>query len=196
MKKVLTFILVLSILCSIPAFAFAETPTSAEAVTEYLWSDAEAAVKNSGVAGRFVKFDEVTLTFWLPDIYEDVLDQEDKDDGFIGVFKTEDDDGYVGVPYDKSDWNTLEAYLAELLEDDDFIAPEIIHVNGLEAVQYMMLDEEAKETTFYVFEDFITNGGNLVSFCIYPLTEDEDIQVLTEAIISSIMTEDDLAKAA
>ena len=79
MKKVLAFVMVLCILSSIQVSAFAAKQVKkSNEKKEYLWSDVKDAVKESGVSGRFVTFDEVALTFWLPDELKDVLEEEDK----------------------------------------------------------------------------------------------------------------------
>lgn len=190
MKKALAFILVLCILCSIPVSAMA---AQAER-KEYLWSDMKDAVKESGVSGRFVTFDEVDLTFWLPDIYEDVLEKEDKDEGYIGIFMTEDGEGYVDVTYEESEWDTLEELRDDLIAEE-IDGVELVTANGLDAVEYLLSDEEEDPSYFWCLS-FLTDGGNLVTFSIYPVTEDEDIQFLTFAVLSSIQSEEALEKAA
>ncbi len=183
-------IMVLLLLCSCSVCAFAEAKTAtAEEIKEYSWDEVEEAILESGVEGRFVGFDEVGLTFWLPDIYEDFLEEEDREEGYIGYFMTEDGEAFVSVTYEPTDYEDLEVYKDVLLEEgiDD---AELVSINGLDAVEFTILnEEETDEVVLFWFMDFLTDSGNMVEMVIYPVTEDEDIQALTAAIISSVMPE-------
>ena len=194
MKKFLAFVMVLCILSSIQVSAFAAKQVKkSNEKKEYLWSDVKDAVKESGVSGRFVTFDEVALTFWLPDELKDVLEKEDKDEGYIGIYLTDDGEGYVDVTYEKSEWDTLEKMR------DDYIAEqvdgvELVTINGMDALEYLLKDEE--NNALYWCEAFLTDAGNLVTVSVYPVTDDEDSQYLVFTIVSSIQPEDALEKAA
>lgn len=194
MKKFLAFVMVLCILSSIQVSAFAAKQVKkSNEKKEYLWSDVKDAVKESGVSGRFVTFDEVALTFWLPDELKDVLEKEDKDEGYIGIYLTDDGEGYVDVTYEKSDWDTLEKMR------DDYIAAqvdgvELVTINGMDALEYLIKDEE--NNALYWCEAFLTDAGNLVTVSVYPVTDDENSQYLVFTIVSSIQPEDALEKAA
>ena len=194
MKKFLAFVMVLCILSSIQVSAFAAKQVKkSNEKKEYLWSDVKDAVKESGVSGRFVTFDEVALTFWLPDELKDVLEKEDKDEGYIGIYLTDDGEGYVDVTYEKSDWDTLEKMR------DDYIAAqvdgvELVTINGIDALEYLIKDEE--NNALYWCEAFLTDAGNLVTVSVYPVTDDENSQYLVFTIVSSIQPEDALEKAA
>ena len=194
MKKFLAFVMVLCILSSIQVSAFAAKQVKkSNEKKEYLWSDVKDAVKESGVSGRFVTFDEVALTFWLPDELKDVLEKEDKDEGYIGIYLTDDGEGYVDVTYEKSEWDTLEKMR------DDYIAAqvdgvELVTINGMDALEYLLKDEE--NNALYWCEAFLTGAGNLVTVSVYPVTDDEDSQYLVFTIVSSIQPEDALEKAA
>ena len=194
MKRILAFVMVLCILSSIQVSAFAAKQVKkSNEKKEYLWSDVKDAVKESGVSGRFVTFDEVALTFWLPDELKDVLEKEDKDEGYIGIYLTDDGEGYVDVTYEKSEWDTLEKMR------DDYIAEqvdgvELVTINGMDALEYLLKDEE--NNALYWCEAFLTDAGNLVTVSVYPVTEDEDSQYLVFTIVSSIQPEDALEKAA
>ena len=200
MKKILAFMIVLCILCSIPVPALAAAKkvkttldrTNSEK-TEYLWTDVKDAVKESGVSGRFVTFDEVALTFWLPDELKDVLEKEDKDEGYIGIYLSDDGEGYVDVTYEKSDWDTLEKMRDDLIAEE-IDGVELVTINGLDALEYMLKDEESD--AFFWCEAFLTDAGNLVTVSVYPLNSDENAQFLLFTIISSIQPEDALENAA
>ena len=194
MKRILAFVMVLCILSSIQVSAFAAKQVKkSNEKKEYLWSDVKDAVKESGVSGRFVTFDEVALTFWLPDELKDVLEEEDKKEGYIGIYLTDDGEGYVDVTYEKSEWDTLEKMR------DDYIAEqvdgvELVTINGMDALEYLLKDEE--NNALYWCEAFLTDAGNLVTVSVYPVTDDEDSQYLVFTIVSSIQPEDALEKAA
>ena len=194
MKKILAFVMVLCILSSIQVSAFAAKQVKkSNEKKEYLWSDVKDAVKESGVSGRFVTFDEVALTFWLPDELKDVLEKEDKDEGYIGIYLTDDGEGYVDVTYEKSEWDSLEKMR------DDYIAAqvdgvELVTINGMDALEYLLKDEE--NNALYWCEAFLTDAGNLVTVSVYPVTDDENSQYLVFTIVSSIQPEDALEKAA
>ncbi len=194
MKKILAFVMVLCILSSIQVSALAAKQVKkSNDKTEYLWSDVKDAVKESGVSGRFVTFDEVALTFWLPDELKDVLEEEDKKEGYIGIYLTDDGEGYVDVTYEKSEWDTLEKmrdyYIAEQVD-----GVELVTINGMDALEYLLKDEE--NNALYWCEAFLTDAGNLVTVSVYPVTDDEDSQYLVFTIVSSIQPEDALEKAA
>lgn len=194
MKRILAFVMVLCILSSIQVSAFAAKQVKkSNEKKEYLWSDVKDAVKESGVSGRFVTFDEVALTFWLPDELKDVLEKEDKDEGYIGIYLTDDGEGYVDVTYEKSEWDSLEKMR------DDYIAAqvdgvELVTINGMDALEYLLKDEE--NNALYWCEAFLTDAGNLVTVSVYPVTDDENSQYLVFTIVSSIQPEDALEKAA
>lgn len=194
MKRILAFVMVLCILSSIQVSAFAAKQVKkSNEKKEYLWSDVKDAVKESGVSGRFVTFDEVALTFWLPDELKDVLEKEDKDEGYIGIYLTDDGEGYVDVTYEKSEWDSLEKMR------DDYIAEqvdgvELVTINGMDALEYLLKDEE--NNALYWCEAFLTDAGNLVTVSVYPVTDDENSQYLVFTIVSSIQPEDALEKAA
>lgn len=200
MKKILAFVIVLCILCSmqVPALAAAKPgkPSSEKTDSEkmeYLWSDMEEVIKASGVSGRFVTFDEVALTFWLPDEFEDVLEKEDKDEGYIGIYMTDDGEGYVDVMLEESDWDTLEE-MRDYYIEQKVDGVELVTINGLDALEYLLVDEETGG--IFWCESMLTDGGNLVTVSVYPLTDDEDAYYLLFSILSSIQPEDAVEKAA
>ncbi|MCR5089596.1 MAG: hypothetical protein K6C08_08800 [Oscillospiraceae bacterium] len=183
MKKLFTVLMTVAILCSISVPALAAD--SAE-VSDYLWEDVAEVVAASGVEGRFVTFDEVALMFWLPDVYEDVLEDEDREEGYIGFFMTDDGEAMVSVTYTPTDYTEPESYLKDLVDME--IDAELVNCNGLDAVEYTFVDEE--ESALFWCLDFLTTGGNMVEMTIYPITEDEDTQLVTTVILSSIQPED------
>ena len=195
MKKILAFALVLCLLCSfqIPALAAVKSAKADTEKMEYLWSDVKDVIEASGVSGRFVTFDEVALTFWLPDELKDVLEKEDKDEGYIGIYMTDDDEGYVDVMLEKSDWDTLEE-MRDYYIEKKVDGVELVTINGLDALEYLLVNEETGG--IYWCESMLTDAGNLVTVSVYPLTDDEDAYYLLFSILSSIQPEDALEKAA
>ncbi len=196
MKKLIAFMLVLCILCSIPVSAMAakqKTAAAGEEVKEYLWSDVKDAIKEADVSGRFVTFDEIALTFWLPDEFTDMLEEGDKEDGFIGYYGTENDE-YVVVTYDESDWDDLEELAKDMIAEE-IDGVEIVTLNGLSAVEYLLPDEDNDEAVYWCLA-LLTDAGNIVTITIYPVTSEEDTQTLAFLILSSIQPEDALEAAA
>ncbi len=183
MKKALSVLMAIAILCTISVSALAEDTTD---VSEYLWADAAEAIEASDVEGRFVTFDEVALMFWLPDVYEDVLEDEDREEGYIGFFITSDGEAMVSVTYTPTDYTELDDYMKDLADED--VDAELVCCNGLDAVEYTFVDEDASALFWCL--DFLTSGGNMVEVTIYPVTEDEDNQLLTAVILCSIQPED------
>ncbi len=186
MKKILAVVVTVCILCSfsIPALA------ADSEVFEYTWSERKPAVEKSGISGRFVAFEQVDLSLWLPDTYKDYLEDEDREEGYVALYMTDDMEDAVFATYSESGYQSSEDYLKDLISEG-FSDAELVSINGIEAVEYTLKDEETEEVYWCI--DFITESGNLLEICIFPITED-DIPVLTY-IESSIMSAED-AKAA
>ena len=106
---------------------------------------------------------------------------------------TDDGEGYVAVTYEKSDWDTLEEMRDDYVKQE-VDGVELVTINGLDALEYLLVDEETGG--IYWCESMLTDGGNLVTVSVYPLTDDEDAYYLLFSILSSIQPEDAVEKAA
>ena len=166
MKKLVVMILALCMLCSV-AFA-----------NELTWDSVEEAA--SQIAGEFKTFDEISVKIWMPDVLQAVeLSDEDRENGYIGYFMTEDQSAAVAVQYVNMEGMSLEEYEAALKEDADISDIETGTVNGLPALSYAI---PAKETGVLAFT---TEMGYILEVSCAPLSN-EGFAAVVAIIMSSI----------
>ncbi|MBQ3374704.1 MAG: hypothetical protein IJG40_16390 [Oscillospiraceae bacterium] len=193
MKKIISILLVILLICSFSVSASAvkktnrtfksQNATERETV-EFTWEEFEQDIKESGIEGKFETLDEVNLKFWLPDLLEEEeLTEEDRENGFIKYYSTEDDSAVMSVVYYDAGIKSLEEWQAELEQEPDVADIETIIVNGYYALFY----DVSEDDVFCI--DFSTEAGYLLEFTFYPMS-DEDYQGLAALIISSLQPEE------
>lgn len=154
---------------------------SAAMADELTWdSVAEDAKK---VAGEFKTFDEIAVKIWMPDVLQAVeLSDENKEDGYIGYFMTEDQSAAVAVQYVDMNGMSLEDYEAHLKEDNDVSGIEAGTVNGLPCLAYMVTSTSTAVLTF------TTQKGYVLEVSCAPMS-DEEFASVASVIFSSIQPE-------
>ncbi len=183
MKKLIALMLTFIMVCSLSVSAWAipkkiGTETAAETEeTEFNWDEIKDFEEVED--GDFYTSEDYNLKFWVPEDLEDVLDQEDIDEGYIGFFM--DDDGEEAITicvYDEE--TTLEDWLTTLETEYGVTGSTICTVNDLNVILYY--DEE--EDCF--FADFATEDGEILEFMYYPYSDEdfyEDIVISLYSIM-------------
>ena len=168
MKKLVVLILALCMLCSV---AFAD---------ELTWASVEEAA--SQIAGEFKTFDEISVKIWMPDVLQAVeLSDEDRSNGYIGYFMTEDQSSAVAVMYVDMNGMSLEEYEAQLKEMDGVSDIEAGTVNGLPALSYAIKEKDTGVLAF------TTQKGYILEVSCAPISDEGFAQVVG-VILSSIQS--------
>ena len=207
MKRILSVMLVITILCSCSSAAFAvKMPSSSRTETTmtteekaYLeeklsektvfdWEESEKAIREADISGHFVTFDEISAKLWLPDFFEDVLEEEDREQGYIGYFMTKEpesngDYGVVDVAYWDAGCSSAEEYKDALI-GWGYDTAEITEVNGWEAVMYFAVEDGYD----YLALALATESGNIFEVSFHPIS-DEDYLAAAYLVLSSIQEE-------
>lgn len=171
-------------LASAPAAVFAESEDDYEkagdnsAAVEMRWEDEEEEV--SDIEASFVDFDEIGLKLWVPDFLEAVeLTEDEKENGMIGFFQSEDGSASVIVEYpDKDAEGGIEEYEAALKEGEDVISIQYYLINGIECLSYDLMDSD---TSGLAVE---TEEGDVVNFLFSPMSDDESASIFLTMMCS------------
>jgi hypothetical protein len=76
-------------LCAVSAFA-----------TEINWDDLKDQAAETIAKGDFVEFDEIAIKMWMPTVLAATeLTDDDRDQGYIGYFMSEDESCAISVMY-------------------------------------------------------------------------------------------------
>ena len=168
MKKLVALLLSLCLLGSV-AFA-----------AELNWADAEETA--SQIEGGFQDLAEVNAKIWTPAVLKAVeLTDEDKENGYIAYFTTEDESAAVAVQYVDVEGMTLEQYEAELKNDASVSDIEAGTVNGIPALSYMIKEKDTAAVAF------TTEQGYILEVSCAPIS-DEGFAATAAFIISSIQS--------
>ena len=158
----------------------------AEETLEVNWSEIEAHVEEAGLEGSFVEFEEAGYTVWLPDVFEeDELTDEDKEEGYIGYYVTEDESAVVAVMH--VEWGlSLEDYKEYLAGEETVSELEDVILNGVPCVSY---DMEENDTTSVAL---VTDEGYILEFTFAPMSDEEfsEVAVIIASSIQPIGTEE------
>ncbi len=171
MKKLLTVLLALCLLCSV---------AMAESVTTINWEDVFGpAVEAGQVEGEFVTFDEIAVKIWIPEgLQAAELSDEDREKGYIGYF-TEESGATVAVMYVNTNGASLEEYADYLKTADGVKDAEMIVLNGLPAVSYDLPEQDATCIAF------TTEAGYILEITMTPVSA-EGAEFVWGAVGSSI----------
>ena len=128
MKKVFALVLALCLMLGCTALAD----------NEISWEQVAPQLEAAGVTGDFVTFDEIAVKVFIPTGASAVeLSDEDKTNGYIGYFASDDgDDDAIAVQYVDMNGMDLETYAAQLKEDSEVSELETGTVNGLPCISY------------------------------------------------------------
>ncbi len=188
MKKIISVMLAVLMICSISASAGAEKIAGPRLkrgeksnVTEFNLEEFEKSIKDPESEGRFELLDEVGLKFWLPEGFREVeLTKEDRKDGFIKYYTTEDETSAISISYYDANIRILEELKAELEKEIDVANIETVLVNGRYAVYYDVIFDD-----IFCF-DFPADSGYVLEFTFYPLYDQHFQESTAAAIVSSI----------
>lgn len=172
MKKLFAAILALCMLFSV---ALAET-------VSLNWADFLPVLEAGNVEGDFVTFDEVAVKMWLPSGLNAVeLTDEDREQGYIAYFTSDDESATVSVVYVDVNGMSLEDYTAHLTE---YGATEIEAgtVNGLDCVSYKNTENDSLSLAFS------TEAGYILEVTCAPASE-EGAELVWGAVAASIQPE-------
>ena len=169
MKKIVSFILAAAMLmlCAVSAFA-----------TEINWDDLKDQAAETIAKGDFVEFDEIAIKMWMPTVLAATeLTDDDRDQGYIGYFMSEDESCAISVMYVDMDGMELEEYKAHLEEVGATDIEDVV-VNGLPAVSYML-----KETDTACIS-FVTEPGYILRVAGAPFSEGGFAAIVTMVMAS------------
>ena len=167
MKKFLFVVLAVMLLTFSAAFA-----QETETVNEINWTDVEPAVAEAGISGDFAAVSDLGIMMWIPDVFSEIeLDEEDVEDGFICILATEDEEEGVMVFYEDFEGAGLEDLLAVLSEEEDVEEPEMGVINGIPALTYTDVENDALNVVF------MTDEGYAVVFSFFPMSDEGFSQV-------------------
>lgn len=184
MKKVLAILLTVLMICSLSVPAWA-AKNDAQTMTELNWTEVEEQIKEAGIEGDFVAFDEIAVKMWMPSVFQAVeLDDEEKEDGAIACYMTEDEDAIVYVIYEDVDSATLEDMQEYVKEEYGVKDAEIGLINGLRALVYT-IEAEDEDDSDVLCVDFETEAGYMLDFNFSP-AEDEDFLTVAYLMLYSI----------
>ena len=179
MKKIVSVLLAIAMVmaCAVSAFA-------TEGVNEIVWADLEAQAAETVAKGEFVTFDEIAIKMWMPNVLSAVeLTDDDREQGYIGYFMSEDETAVVSVMYVDVDGMTLDEY-KELLPDAGATEIEDGIVNGLAVVTYVL---EENDTACAAFT---TEAGYIFEVAGAPQS-DEGFASILMLIVASIQPEEE-----
>ena len=172
MKKFLCALLMLCLL--VPAALAEENALNWETVVPIL--------EAGNVTGEFYTFDEIAVKIWLPEGMLPVeLTEEDKKNGKIGYFMTEDESAQMSVVYVDTDGMSLEEYAQRLSSDGDVTEVEKGTVNGFPCVSYKLPKQDSISVAF------TTEAGYILEVTCAPLSE-ENAELVWGAVVASIQT--------
>ncbi len=190
MKKVISVMLAVLMVCSLAASAGAEKiagprlkrgEKSNLTETEFSLEEFEKSIKDPESEGRFELLDEVGLKFWLPEGFrENELTKEDRKDGFIKYYTTEDETSAISISYYDANIRILEELKAELEKEPAAANIETVLVNDRYAVYYDVIFDD-----IFCF-DFPADSGYVLEFTFYPMYDQHFQESTAAAIVSSI----------
>lgn len=153
MKKLVAIILTLAmVLCAGACLAEEEAETF-----EINWADLQEQGAETIAQGDFVTFDEIALKMWVPNVMPAIeLTDDDKAQGYIGYYQTEDGTAAISAMYVDIGGMTLEEYKEQAIQAGATDVEDLV-VNGVPAVSYAMADTDTGCISFvteagYVFE--------------------------------------------
>ncbi len=187
MKRVISVMLAMLMVCSYAASAGAEKKAgprlkrTESAFTEFNKEEFEQNIKDPESEGRFERIDGADLEFWLPERFKEIeLTEEDRENGFVKYYSTEDEASIISVSCYDANVRTLEELKAEREKEPAVENIETVLVNGRSAVYYDVIFDDI----FCL--DFSAESGYVLEFTFYPLYDEIFQKDIAALIISSI----------
>ena len=152
-------------------------------VTEYNWEDVESMDGADEILpyGEFITLDEINCKVWVPvkAMQEVSLSDEEKEDGSVACFVTEDEEDAFRIQYVDASGMTLEKYKDILENMDGASEVEDVIINGVQGVAYVVKDQDSCHVAF------TTDYGYILEFSWAPASN-EDYAALIAIMMSSI----------
>lgn len=150
---------------------------------EINWEDVAPAVEEAGWEGDFVTFDEIAVQIFVPDVLLPTeLTDEDREQGYIGYYMTEDETAAVSVMYVDMESTTMEEYQAYLEEEPDVDEIETGVINGIPVITYTMPESDTACVSI------TTEAGYVLEFAFSPVS-DEGFEAVAQIMMASIQEE-------
>lgn len=180
LKRFAAFVMCAALCLSLTAAAFAE-----EEVQEINWTEEmEQAVAQAGIEGEFAVIDKAALQMFIPAAMRDAeLSEEEKAEGLIACYVTEDDSAIVTVRYLDGEGVTLEDYSSALEEMEDVSDLDVVIVNGIPYLDYVLKKDDCGCLAT------VTESGYILEFVFYPMS-DEGFASVAGIMLSSIQPVD------
>ncbi len=165
---------------AMPAFAEeSEAAEEAPALTELNWEQGEAFIEQAGLEGDFVTFDEIACKLWVPaELQALELTDEDREEGYIGYFQSEDESKVIAVQYVNMDGMDLDTYQANVEAMEGVTDLERGIFNGLEGLTYMMPDQDSGTLAF------TTQMGYILEITYVPVSDAEFFNAVSASMCS------------
>ena len=171
MKKLMAVLMVLCLTCGA---ALAE---------DVFWSDVSSRVTDAGYKGKFATFQEVAVRIWLPESFRAAeLDDEQRDGGLIGSFRSEELNANVVVNYNDLYGVGMEELKAAAMSNPDCSDVTVLAINDLPALRYYTRGGDR------MVLEFVTQRGYDVKFSLWPIYGGAP-SVVWDAISGSIQAE-------
>ncbi len=191
MKKVISAMLAVLMVCSLAASAGADKKTGPRLkgaksdVTEFNLEEFEQNIKDPESEGRFETIEEIALKFWIPEGFKEIeLTEEEQENGFIKYYSTEDETSVISVSYYDANIRILEELKAELEKEPAVENIKTVLVNNRYAISYDVIFDD-----IFCF-DFAADSGYVLEFTFYPLYDQHFQESTAAAIVSSIQAVD------
>ena len=182
MKKLMAAALTACMLLSPVSAAAEDTGNEEVSASSVTWEEISSSEEGADVIreGDFYSFNEIAVSMWIPDsLKETELTKDDRDNGYIGYFQSEDGVRAAAVMYVNVGGEGLSSYKKELAEMDDVSAIRDMRINGIECISYDMKDADTSSIAF------ATKAGFIMEFSFAPMS-DEDFSYLATIMAASI----------
>lgn len=168
------------------AEAEAEAETQTETTAEensVKWEDVAPAVEEADWSGDFVTFDEIAIKMFVPDVLHAAeLTEEDKEQGYISYFTTEDEAAAVSVMYVDVQGMDLDEYKTYLEGEDDVTDVDAGTINDIPVLTYTMPENDNACISIP------TEAGYILEFAFSPMS-DEGFASVAQIMMASIQEE-------
>lgn len=146
---------------------------------EVNWSNLEEQAADMIAMGEFVTLDEIGMKIWIPSSFIVVdLSDEDKEEGYIGFYISEDESAVISAMCVATDGMTMDDYKEELQNAGAEEIQDVI-INGLAAVSYVMTSNDTMCVAF------VTDNGYIFEVAASPKS-DEGFEAVAVFVMASI----------
>ena len=173
MKRGIVLFLVVMMLLSLPEYVFAEGESGLN------WKDLGPFVEEAfGDEAHFHALSEVEAKIWIPDFLEEMkLTEEDREQGIIASFMSEDETSAIYVNYSDLEGLPLESFQSHL--EQTGVPSYFEKTNGIRTLLYY----DGKSDV--LIANYETVDGYYLQVMFFPYS-DETVSLLTSFVLSSI----------